>query len=123
VDPAVCGTAKRPTVLHPEILVHGRVSSRYVKIDTDLGDVLHRPRSPTYLRILYTELSDASGVALDYADDVKTPLNGEHCLERPRHTVCQTRVLMESIAWVKYYGDGSGTVNESLEPSRSVPTI
>jgi hypothetical protein len=66
VDPAAYGKAKTPIVLHTGLSVHGRLGLRYAKIDTDLGDALHRPRNPTCLRIHHTGPSDASGVALNY---------------------------------------------------------
>ena len=47
-------------------LVHGRVSTRYAKIDTDLGDVVHRQHSPT---CPYTVLYGVSGGSLNKAAD------------------------------------------------------
>ena len=63
--------AKRPIELHSERSDHGRVSSGHRKTSTNLGDVVYHLCSSTCLRTLYTELSDASGVGLRYADELE----------------------------------------------------
>ena len=62
----VCESQETHCTAHGTHSVHGRVSTRCTKIDTDLGDVVHRQHSPT---CPYTVLCDVSGGSLDNAAD------------------------------------------------------
>ncbi len=94
----MCGRAKRPIVLHPTLLVHGRVSTVTQNL-TRTGETSCTAHVVPHI-IVHLILNSATRSEWLYIMPMsRQGSTSWRALPRgSRHTVCQTRILKESIS-------------------------